>query len=239
MFTSTSLHRLAGAVFVSVAAFGLIAALNPSGAAAQGAPLLFQSGVEIFAPVGGSSTLEAETTLGEMSMGAEKLERDETSGLGYTAWGLFNVIPLIGCGLALHYIPTLEFEDNDKTSYTYGSSFDLNVMVAANLPIPVVKAMVFVEGGGTIVSLDDEFAKSLGGDADNEAGIFGYNVGGGVKVGYKFIPAFGINFGLAYQYYSAAIFEGSTSDPTFGDQTTKADLSGNRVRLDFGVTTSF
>lgn len=200
----------------------------------------FQTGLEVFGVAGGSSTTDVEATIAGMAQDPQSLERDDSSGLGLTLWGTFNFMPYVGAGLGVHYIPTLEFSDEDRTAHEYGSELDLNAMVTASIPVRVVNLTLFLEGGLTTVSLSNEFKTENRLDIfdDNVASPFGWNVGGGAKVGYSLIPLLGLHLGVAYQYYTAPLFEGSRT-VDIGDEKSTVDLSGDRIRLEFGVDLHF
>jgi len=216
------------------------AALAVTLLATTDAHAFFHTSAELFAVAGGSSTTDVTSTLGGMEQTPQALDRDDSSGIGLTLWGVFNVIPYAGAGLAIHYIPGLEYSDQDRTTHEYGSELDLNAMITGTIPIPVVQLTLFAEGGLTAISLSDTFVadNNLELLGDNNASTFGWNAGGGVKVGYSFVPMIGVHLGLAYQLYSAPLFDGGRTID-IGDENSTVDLSGSRIRLDFGVDVNF
>lgn len=206
-------------------------------APASDAHAFFRTGVDLNVVASGTSTTEGTSSLGGMDAEPTSVELDDNSSIGVNVYGTFNLGPFVGAGLSLRYFNTLEYQNESSTTFEYGSQLDANLLVEGFIPVPHVSLSVFAEGGLTLIPLSDDFKKSNGLDAyeSNDASTFGYNVTGGVRVGYNFVPTLGGHVGLAYQYYSADLFQGSTQDPTFGEQKADLAFSGGRLMLLLGA----
>lgn len=230
---------------VAALALVIVSLSAASQAQAQG---IFKAGARIFVPVGGTGTVDS--TLVDTFAADDDQKRTEefgdASGLGISLFGTLSAIPFLDVGLALHYLGTAQFEDDDKVAYEIGSQTDLNLRLGTKIPIiPDLSLSIFGEGGLTFVGLTDadspEECRSGGnqsrlcriydlGDFKDETAPFGFNAGGGVVARYGVVPFLGLSLGLDFQYYQVQLFKGSTPDEEF-----TADLSGTRFRLTFGV----
>jgi opacity protein-like surface antigen len=166
---------------------------------------------------------------------AADISQDDTSGFGVTVYGMIGALPLVDAGLAIHYLPTLEVSDNDKTTHKIGSETDLDLRLGVSLPVPDILVAVHGEGGLTLYSPDGEMKDMADRYDTDETSPVGYNAGVGVKVGYSIMPMVSLTLGAEYQYYSFELFSGSKSSAGIGTETETLSASGTRLKINFGV----
>ena len=153
------MHRITRRTHLGAHGLTLAAALALVVATAcpRPAAAFITAGAEVFWVASGSVDTDREHTP-EDGLPTE-FSQDETSGLGVTVYGLIGVLPIVDAGLAIHYLPTFEVTDEDKTTHKLGSETDLNLRLGVTLPVPAVLLSAHGEGGLTLFSPTGDLAR--------------------------------------------------------------------------------
>ncbi len=177
---------------------------------------------------------------------------DDSSGIGFTVYGLLGIFDSVDAGLAVHHLGTVEHVREDKTAFQLGSQTDLNLRLAYSLPIPAVLVSIHGEGGLTLFSgakeqpylpIDsDPLTYDTSTYKNDDTSSLGWNAGGGLQVGYSVLPFFNLFVGADFQFYEVQLFKGSGLDGAPGDTLTgntgqdiESNLAGSRVRFALGL----
>jgi len=223
--------------------FGVaIMALTPSAHAE-----LLRAGLQVWTPAGSASLKETTSNKDPVSSDVE-----DSSGIGFSAYGLFGIFGDVDAGLAVHYLGTVEHVREDKTAFELGSQTYLNLRLAYSLPVPAVLISIHGEGGLTIFSSAGELPKlpidrdplnyTTSDYANDESSTLGWNAGGGIQVGYSLLPLVNLFVGLDFQLYEVQLFKGTDLKNAPGDTITaspagdiETNLAGSRVRFSLGL----
>lgn len=227
---------------VAIAACAVASLAFPTSAQADE---FLRTGFAIWVPTGGATIEE----ISDRKHPAGEL--DDSSGIGVSLYGLLGLADDVDMGLALHYLPTVEHVREDKTAFEIGSQTDLNLRAAYSLPIPAVLVSVHGEGGLSILSSNAEIPRLPIDDRStgltykkddyptDDTSSLGWNVGGGLQLGFAFVPFITAFVGVDFQYYDVQLFKGSRESPDnlTGDATDEIEtnMTGSRVRLALGV----
>ena len=207
---------------------------------------LLRAGLQVWSPTG-SASLEEVTSDGTVSS-----DVDDSSGIGFSAYGLFGIFGDVDAGLAIHHLGTVEHIRQDKTAFELGSQTDLNLRLAYSLPVPAVLISLHGEAGLTVFSSAGELPRlpidqdpltyQTADYANDESSSLGWNAGGGIQVGYSLLPLLNLFVGLDFQLYEFQLFKGTGLKDAPIDTITASSageiettISGNRVRFCLGL----
>lgn len=217
-------------------------ALWPAQASAQSTPLpeFARAGFQLQF-YSGAATLDVEE-IGHKS----SQELEETLALSLGGYGMLGILDGVDVGLSLFLTPGAELTADNSNTFPVGTQLDLDVRAGYRLPLGELSLEGHVEGGLSFLSLDEEHGTAQDGErlygptdrfTQDQTPLAGWNVGGGVQLGYKLIPLMRLILGLDLNHYQIGAFSARDPDPTINDSESrlKVDLSGLRTKLSLGL----
>jgi hypothetical protein len=176
----------------------------------------------------------------------QTVELDDATSLAFSFYGLLGILDNVDVGLSLALTPGVTLANSTADEFPIGLQTDLDLRAAYKIPFDDAYFELHAEGGLTFLSLDDDHGRSerdvpLYGPTDrytqDDTAATGWNFGLGAQLGYEIVPLVRLFGGLDWGLYEVQIISATDPDPLIpvAERQIKVDLSGQRLRLTFGL----